>query len=410
MIRPMEKNKAQAVLEICSDGVGYAIGYRNHDRVALLYYRFVRIDNLLEERGKVARKTELQDALRSFKAIEDPELALKVSSLSVSVVLPPLGFMVYQNNKTTNTSSQNSTIAPIDIKNAMTQLMRDPVPKGSRIVDIVPDFFVLDTGMRYDNPPLGEMSNTLTVQAKIHTLPAEFHTECVRLIEGAGFRVERTLVAPFAAARLLKGDASIPKSYVLLDIGARFATVTLVGNSDPYSSTFVEYGGSYLDEEIAASLDISLFEARSLKEKWGYNERKTGYEKPLMVVEEEGVKRKICQEDLNEAINRYSAEMSSFLVNAIKTVADIQDPKARDYFLGAPLVFTGGSTKLKGFKALMERHLTAIRPSFSLYRPAVMGGRDPSLTAIIGSFMALGSQEGALGEARQGVSNLSRER
>ena len=81
---------------------------------------------------------------------------------------------------------------------------------------MIPETYILDQGRSFTLPPIGISSSTLSMIAKVHTLPNKIPYQTA--LNSGEINVKRLVVAPFAAAKLLASYSDIPTDYIL-DIG-----------------------------------------------------------------------------------------------------------------------------------------------------------------------------------------------
>lgn len=401
----MESGKNTACLEITSDYAKFAVGYSLGGSPILLYYAKKRIPGLVNG-GKIVNRAALSEVLKGFLALEDENLRLKINASNISIVVPPIGFEVYQNHKTTNVIAADSTIDRIDILNVMSLVKKEIIPSGNVIVDIVPDAFMLEDGRAFRNPPLEEKSNSITVQAKLHTLPERILNDYRRVAEEAGFRVKRSCVASYCASQLIASYKDLPESYIYVDIGARVTTVSLIGKTSPFGSLFFLQGGDDLSESIAKAFGLDFQKAQEIKEKYGYNKREPKFVLPIVKgADGDGNPKDFFQKDLNAVISEFYSKYDVVLTNAISTISG-KKASSVSSIDAAPLIVSGGGSLLAGTSDLLAP--VYIHRRLILFVPRVLGARDPGATNLLGLIAAEGSYKGTLEDNYHGVSTLSR--
>ena len=398
--------KNTAVLEICSSSVKFAVGYSEGRVPHVLYYKKFPISGFVKD-GQIPNPIALGEALAPYLKIEDEELKLKVDPTEINFVVPPIGFQVFQNDKTTNVV--RDTIEQLDISNVTLMLKRDGVPTGSYLVDIVPDAFVIGNGRQYSNPPIGERAEYLTLFAKIFTLPEAIYSSYVQSAQSAGLRVIHSSVATQCAAMMVKSEGNLPSTYFYLDMGAHLTTVSLIGNNSPFASLYFPLGGDDLTEKIAKAFDISFEEAETLKKKFGYDERTFAYPSPIFKKDVDGNKKTISQTQLNTLISEFFTSYNAYIKNAINTLIDNQ-AKAQGMtdktpFASLPLVVSGGTSLLKGLDKVLDNFGGR---NIHKFMPKTLGARDPGATNILGLIVLGGEYRGTLEDNYHGISSLTR--
>lgn len=402
------ESKNVACLEISSSMAKFAIGTFIGGEPVLIYYDEKPVRGALQD-GLIRDPERIKEAIMPFSKVADESLRVKVNTSSLSLIVPPLGLKVYQSNKTTNVVAPTGLIDRIDITNVMSLVQKDSIPSGNLTVDIIPDEFQIDGGKRYANPPIGEKSNTLTVYSKIHTLPESVLRGFRLVSEEAGFRLSRISVAPYAASQLLLCDKSLPHDYVLVDLGAHLTSVSLIGANSLFSSLSFPKGGDDLSESISNAFGLSFEEAARLKETFGYDERKTSFNRPLSYsVDENGKKELVYQKDLNNALLSFFESYNPLLSNALSQILEKQgDERAKVLFASLPIIFIGGGSLLYGIDKLLKKPLMSHPATY--YVPSVLGGRDPRLANLLGLIVADGQYKGSLEDNYHGVGGLSRD-
>ena len=393
--------KLTACFEISSDSIKVLIGYELGGVPVVLYRKKKEVPGLIKE-GQIADPNGLVRSLAELHNLDDPAAHLRISISEICFILPPIGLVVYVSDKTTNVVAPTNEIAKIDISNVISLVKKEAIPGGNTIVDIIPDEFVLDDGSRYNTPPLGVKSTSITIKAKIHALPEAVSTTYNRLVNQAGFRVKKSGVSTYCIAELLKCYKDLPSSYVLIDMGGRLTTASLVGDGAPYSSASFYSGGDDLTEEIAQAFDCSLTTAEKLKCEYGFREKIRAYDPPLPLGEGEGGGEEFHQSHLNEIIRNHYEQYGTVLGNAVKSLLS----KYRGQFDTLPVIITGGASLLHGIGPFLEAALP--RRPIHYFVPRSIGARDPGYSALLGLLITSGKYVGSLEDNYHGMGSVSR--
>ncbi len=409
----MENVKYSRVLEITSNYIKFAVGYVSNNVPHLVYYKKIPITGLVSD-GRIINREKLIKALAEIHNIDDSTFDVKMDPNAVSLVLPSLGVKTYESTKASAIvgGESNLKVTPVDVTNVFNLLKTGKVEEGSMIVDVVPCYYVIkkpDGGdpVGFSEPPIGTVANSLSIKAKIYSLPIDILNNFTQVVQEAGFRVLKRSVSVYCASQLIGSDVKYPKTYVLIDLGADLVTISPVNNGEAYSSYFINGCGRALSDKIAKSFDIPFQIANDLKEKFGYDVTSHRYETPLYVgVNNENEKIKIYQKDLNGVITSYFER----LLTSIKLNLDQLNLSEGQKYGQIPVVVTGGTSRLRGLSELLK----PIFGNRQLYTfvPNVIGARDAGATNLLGMMIAETKQKRMAGpiENYQGITNLSREK
>jgi len=395
--------KPTAALEISSAEIKLVVGYELDGQPIVLYAMRKPIEGFVE-RGQIIDVTGLSALIKGLTEIKDPTAKLKLSISEVTLIVPPLGLEVYQNDKTTNVVSPSGLVERIDISNVVSLVRKEVVPHGGEIVDIIPDAFQLDGGRAFVNPPIGEKSNSLSIIAKAHALPKGIIDDYRRAITQAGIRIKRTLIAPHAASFLFGCYSELPTSYIYVDMGAEVTTVNLIGNKTLFASLYFEKGGSDLTKLIMQSFNLPFDESEKIKRRFGIDRRSLSFH-PVIAksVDLSGGETSFTTEDLSKIIESFVDDYLSSLKNSIATLMAGYDKK----YWRIPLIVSGGFSRLNGIAEILAASFPDNVITIAL--PKSIGARHQTYVNALGAVLANDKYHGFLDEERPVVTTLTRE-
>ncbi len=396
-------DKPIAVLEITSKALRLVVGYVIDNQVYVLYamdspYPHECIDN-----GLIVNSAVLAEEIKKISNINDNNAKLTIRISDVVLVLPPYGLDIFQSTQSTYVVSEQSIVQNTDIKNLNNQIYNQVIPNNNAFVDIIPDQFVLQGGVIYTKPPIGVESNSIIMTAKIHTLPTHIINEYREAVKAANINVKRVMVASFGASELISSLEGIPDSYILMDIGSRMTTLSLVGNKQLFGTVYFAWGGDNITQNIAKKLEINEADAEKFKLMYGYDTRKMNFEPVVCTsILEDGTEIKHHVQELNAAIKEQLDELVSKITSG---VADLLKDYDQSY-KSLPIVMVGGGSLLKGLKEYVEPKI--INEKIYKARPTSIGARNPNYVNVLGVLKASNKYQPFVDEYRPRVSQLTR--
>lgn len=357
-----DKNKRYAALEITSKSVRLVYGYFQDNKVHVLHALETSINAL--DGGIVTDMDQVTNAVKGVINALNETLQIKVKD--VIVCLPPMGLVYYRESGSTATIGVDNVIVQIDINNAINQLRKHRFSEGTKIVDIVPFQFVLDNKDFSQVPPIGKTSQSLTVHASIFALDESLVNGYVKAIENAGLFIQQLVIAPYASSLYMSNEDEIPSSYYLLNFGSDITTLTQISqNTLVYQNACFKFGSDRITQCIADRFDLSLKEAKMLKEKYGIDKS------PSYNV---NIYKNITLDQLTNVI----CDAIEPLIAAIKNQISSWSSTDHRYL---PIVITGGGSKLNNIKALLEKNLEL---QVIDYTPYSFGARDKTYQNCLG--------------------------
>lgn len=394
-----------AALEIKNTTFKLMVGYLYENKVDVLFNQSYPLRSSNKD-GDIYDLQALTEDLKQIRVIRDEKKALELKINEVVLILPPFGLEVYNSEKSTNTISSDGKISKTDIANVLSLVKRDRLESpNDKIADIVPNTFLIEGNRVYHEPPLDETSEFVSIKAEVYTLPSKIIDNFKNAVIDAGITVKRVIIAPLGVASLFKSAMLDLSSYVLVDYNADNTTLSFVGNGTLYHSKYFSIGGNEITKNIANSFEISMKAAEELKCIYGYDERNSDFNAPIIQVSgEDGVNRKFNKNELNSIVDYSLKTWNSYFINCFNMLLAGYDDLKHDI----PLVFVGGASKLNGFKKFIETNYPSNRVIFYTYDS--LGASSPSDINLLGAIAFASSYKGSLEDTnRVVISSIKRE-
>ena len=360
----MVKNSCFVGLELSSESVKAVTGFLLNDAICVLDMVEEKCDGL--ERGLIKNVDALVNSIRNVinKTSKDLNVVIK----EVSLIVPPFGLLCISDTGSTNTIDGNDIIRHVDTTNILTamrkRVLADP---DLKIVDIVPDTFIIDNNERFDHEPLGKVSKVLSLHASIYAMNDKVVSQFESVVNKAGYEVKYKVNAPYASALYLSTISNIPNTYILVDIGESITTISKVHNKTSIiHSKMIKFGGRNITQEIAEQFNIDYNDAERLKRIYGidYNPNFTAY-----------IHDKIQLDDLADVI-------LNVLKPLLLKVKSVINEFSIDNNERLPVVLSGGTSELHNINDIVE---DVLETKVVKYSVESIGARDKSLISILGS-------------------------
>ena len=397
----MEKNVA--AIEFGSKKLKLVVGYELDGKVYVLYALTKPYGHIVEA-GSITDSKKLAQAIADVKQFSDPSAKLKISISEALLCLPPFGLEIFETKQVTTVISDEAKIGNLDIRNIYSLIKNGAMPLDNQLIDVAPQRYMLDEGRSFIKPPINESSTTLTVYAKVHTLPKRIGGELRAAMAAGGLNIKRPVVAPFAACELLATYDDIPNDYILVDIGSNITTVSLVGEKELYASRFFEWGGDRITERIIESFNINEADAEKYKITYGIDKREMNFQAPVCITyDTEGNEIKHFNDELNSIIK---SELDLF----VKQINGALDELLRPYdnsSKGLPMILIGGGSRLNGLIEYIEPKLPS--EYVRAVAPRSLGARNPTFTNCLGMIVANAKYPNVYDETHPKVGPLGRD-
>ena len=375
-------DKPIAAIELGSKKMKLVVGYEIDGKVYVLYTLVKPYGHAIEA-GEFVDPNRVSQTIASVREFTDPSAKLKLNISDVLLCIPPFGLGIYQTRQVTTVVTEDSKISNLDIKNIYALIRNSAYPLNDKaLVDVIPESFTLDQGRIFARPPLGESSSTLTVSAKVQTLPKELVDNYQNVLSNGGMISRRNVVASLAATELISSFEDMPKSFILVDIGSNVTTVSFVGNNALYGATFFNWGGDNITEKIIECFNINEADAEKYKVMYGIDTREMNFKAPICTIEDgEGHEVHHFNDELNEIIKAELDVFVKYLNDAVNDVVSQHDKSYRSF----PMLLIGGGSQLNGLVSYITPKV--LSETVEVVAPKTLGARNPTFFNCLGMIL-----------------------
>lgn len=385
--------KEVAVIEIKDKHFRLIIGYLYDEKIDILYEKRYVLTNENND-GDIFDVNSLANDLKVITSISDQKQRLKINITEVVLVLPSFGLEVYNTQKSTNTISNDGRIDKIDIANALSLVKKEKIPNQNNVItDIIPNVFITDDSRNFSEPPLGEISTNILIDANVYTLPNNLVSKLKEAITNAGLKIKRTVISPIGVDCLLKAKKFKFDTYILVEYDQTNTVLSFIGKHTLFQSNFFKIGGEHITYDIATHFSIPFEKAEEIKQTYGLDLRDTLFNTPILeVLGPDGFKRKYTKDDLNSVITNSFKSWQGYFSNSLNTLL-------KDYeelIEKIPLVFIGDSSLVNGFKNFLHKNYPNNPVEFINYN--AVGAEKPSNINCLGAIQYVSVYQGTLEE------------
>ena len=396
-------DKPIAAIELGSKKLKLVVGYEIDGQVYVLY-TLTKPYGFCIEGGNFVDANKVAETIKSIREFTDPSAKLKLNITDVLLCLPPYSLGIYQTRQVTTVVTEDSKISNLDIKNIYALIRNSAYPLNDKaLVDVVPESFTLDHGRIFARPPMGESSSTLTVSAKVQTLPSVLVDNYQTVLANGGMISKRNVVSSLAATELVCSYPNMPSSFIIVDIGSNITTVSFVGNGALYGSTFFEWGGDNIAERIIEKFNINEADAEKYKIMYGIDYREMNFKAPICTTDDgNGQDVHHYNDELNTIIKGELDIFVQQLNDAINDIVAQHDKSYRSF----PMMLVGGGAELNG----LVQYITpkVLSETVEVVRPKTLGARNATFTNCLGAILTYSKYPNLNDESHPRVGVLSR--
>ena len=357
--------KIYTAIDIGSDTIKFVVGEYYKDKLNILCAH--------EEKSKGIRKGLIVDPNLAINSIKDGMKEIN-NNLGINIKKVVVGVPSYNSKFMFVTGEINITediITTDNVNNIIKTSVYSKIEQDYELVTVIPIAFFID-GER-EEKVVGKAGNKLEMKGIMVTAPKKNIYSVLSVMEGAGLEVVDITISPLGDYFEVKNDSLDKRVGAIINIGHETMNVSVFNRGKLMNTEIIQLGGINIDKDLAYMFNISIFDAREIKERFASSH-----------------KRFIALNDVYEVKN--TAE-ETIKLNQIEVTEIVMDRLAEILELAnkqillltkqniSYIVITGGLTEIRAFKNLVYEILGK---DVIIYTEDTLGARNNKYTTSIG--------------------------
>lgn len=357
--------KIYTAIDIGSDTIKFVVGEYYKDKLNILCAH--------EEKSKGIRKGLIVDPNLAINSIKDGIKEIN-NNLGINIKKVIVGVPSYNSKFMFVTGEINITddiITTDNVNNIIKTSVYSKIEQDYELVTVIPIAFFID-GER-EEKVVGKAGNKLEMKGIMVTAPKKNIYSVLSVMEGAGLEVVDITISPLGDYFEVKNDSLDKRVGAIINIGHETMNVSVFNRGKLMNTEIIQLGGINIDKDLAYMFNISIFDAREIKERFASSH-----------------KRFIALNDVYEVKNTAGEVIN---LNQIEVTEIVMDRLAELLKLAQKqillltkqnisyIVITGGLTEIRAFKNLVYEILGK---DVIIYTEDTLGARNNKYTTSIG--------------------------
>ncbi|MDL0089123.1 cell division protein FtsA [Campylobacter gastrosuis] len=258
------------------------------------------------------------------------------------------------------------------------------MPTNYEKIHVLPYNFKVDEQDNIEDP-LGMTGSRLEVQTHIIIAPTSMVSNIRSAIKKAGILIDNLVLSGYASAIATLSDDERELGVVLVDIGSSTTDIVIHHGNSIIFNYFFPLGSGRITNDLSIALQTPISKAEELKINYANLMSKSVdfIEVPLLGDEKES--KTFSLDVLSKPIQIRLEENLGVVLSSIQE-AQKTNEKLKET-IGAGIVFTGGMTKLEGFKEIADLMFAQMRVRVA--KPKNLEGfyevmSDPANSCVVG--------------------------
>ena len=359
--------KIYTAIDIGSDTIKFVTAENHNGKLNILASH--------EEKSKGIRKGLIVDpnlAINSIKdGIKEIRKILNININKVIVNIPDYNAKFMFVTSEIDIINEDGVVTSDDVSKVIKSSVYAKISSEYELVTVIPLTFILD-GKPIEKP-IGNSGNKLGIKGIMITAPKKNIYSVLSVMEGAGLEVIDITVSGLCDYFEVKNNNLDKKIGAVINIGHETTNVSVFNRGKLMNTETIQLGGINVDKDLAYMFNISVFDARTIKEKFASSH-----------------KRFIALNDIYEVKNTAGEEIKLNQIEVTGIVMDrlseILDLARKQILLLTKqnisyIVITGGLTEIRAFKNLVYEILGK---DVIIYTEDTIGARNNKYITSIG--------------------------
>lgn len=300
-----------------------------------------------EEKSKGIRKGLIVDPNLTINAIKDGIKELKkllgTNIDKVIVNIPDYNSKFMFVTSEIDITNEEGIITADDISKVIKSSVYSKIANEYELVTVVPLTFIID-----GNPiekPIGKSGKKLGIKGIMVTAPKKNIYSVLSVIEGAGLEVVDITISGLCDYFEIRNNNLDKKIGAIINLGHETTNVSVFNRGKLMNTETIQLGGINVEKDLAYMFNISIFDARTIKEKFA-----SSHKRFIALNDVYEVKN-----TAGELIKLNQIEVTGIVMDRLSEILDL----ARRQILLLTkqnisyIVITGGLTEIRAFKNLV---------------------------------------------------------
>lgn len=360
--------KIYTSIDIGSDTIKFVVAELINNKMHVLS------SNCIKSKG--VRKGLIFDPNLATNAIKDgikeinEDLGINIRKVIVNVASNDAKFMFVTG--AVAVKDDNGIISTDDVNRVIKESVYAKLATDYELVTVIPLEFIVDD-KESSLKPAGLVGKKLEIKGIMISVPKKNIYSVLNVVEQAGLEVVDIALSAMGDYHEVSNDNLDKKIGAIINLGHETTTVSIINKSVLMNTDVIQLGGLNIEKDLSYIFGISIFDGRTLKEKFASSHKRfCQLNETFEVKNAVGEKMKLNQLEVSEVV---MSRMQEILEYAKKKMATLTKQEI-NY-----IIITGGLTEIKSFKNLA---FEIFGKGVIIYTENALGVRDNKYTSALG--------------------------
>lgn len=360
--------KIYTSIDIGTYSIKIVVGEYFNDKINILASHTVHSKGI--KKGLIVEPNIVVDAIRDGMREINDMLGIEIKKVIVNVPSYNSKFMLVTGS--IDIKSEHGFITSDDVNHVIKASVYNKLDPDYELVTVLPIEYSIDENEGISKP-VGKSGQKLEIKGIMVSTPKKNIYSVLSVIEGAGLEVVEITFSGIGDYFEVRNQNLDKRIGVIINLGHETTTVSVFNRGKLIQSETLQVGGINVEKDLAYVFGVSIFDGRTLKEKFASSHKRFCQLNEIYEVKNTiGESVKLNQLEVSEVAMSRLVEILNMAKKTIRTLTS-QD-------IGY-IVLTGGITEFKSFKNLAYE---IFGKDVIIYNVTTLGVRDNKYCTALG--------------------------
>lgn len=360
--------KIYTSIDIGTYSIKFVVGEYFNDKINILAAHTVPSKGL--KKGLIVEPNILVDAIRDGMKEINGMLGIEIKKVIVNVPSYNSKFLLVDGE--VDIKNEHGFVTSDDVNRVIKTSVYNKLAPDYELVTVLPIEYSIDDSEGISKP-VGKSGQKLEIKGIMVSTPKKNIYSVLSVIEGAGLEVVDITFSGIGDYYEVRNSNLDKKIGVVINIGHETTDVSVFNRGKLIANDVLQVGGINVEKDLAYVFGVSIFDGRTLKEKFASSHKRFCQLNEIYEVKNTiGETVKLNQLEVSEVAMSRLVEIMNMAKKDIRTLTN-QD-------IGY-IVLTGGVTEFKSFKNLAYE---IFGKDVIIYNVTTLGVRDNKYCTALG--------------------------
>ncbi len=360
--------KIYTSIDIGTYSIKFVVGEYFNDKINILAAHTVPSKGL--KKGLIVEPNILVDAIRDGMKEINGMLGIEIKKVIVNVPSYNSKFLLVDGE--VDIKNEHGFVTSDDVNRVIKTSVYNKLDPDYELVTVLPIEYSIDDSEGISKP-VGKSGQKLEIKGIMVSTPKKNIYSVLSVIEGAGLEVVDITFSGIGDYYEVRNSNLDKKIGVVINIGHETTDVSVFNRGKLIANDVLQVGGINIEKDLAYVFGVSIFDGRTLKEKFASSHKRFCQLNEIYEVKNTiGETVKLNQLEVSEVAMSRLVEIMNMVKKDIRTLTN-QD-------IGY-IVLTGGVTEFKSFKNLAYE---IFGKDVIIYNVTTLGVRDNKYCTALG--------------------------